>query len=175
MRYLILLFGLLLSFGTISGQTSRIVSGKTSFSIKYWAGTCEGTFAAPSGKVVFDPAKLGSSSIDVTVAASSFSSGVSMRDKDVKGKKYLNAAAHPQIRFVSSFITEKGGTYYAAGTLTIKGRSQSVNLPFKAAKNPDGGYDIHSSFSLNRLDYNVGNETATMKNMVNVVISAVVR
>lgn len=175
MRSIFILMSLMIVAFVAGAQTSAVISGKTDFSIKYWAGTCEGSFDAPKGKMKFDPANLAASSIDVTVAATSFKTGNSTRDKDVKAKKYLNAAAHPLIRFTSSGITSKGGTYYADGTLSIKGTAQKVSIPFKAVKKGDGSYAITSTFTLNRLDYKVGEETMTMKNIVTLNISAVIK
>jgi len=175
MRSIFILMSLMFVVLCADAQTSTVVSGKTDFSIKYWAGTCEGSFDAPKGKMKFDPANLATSEIDVTIAATSFKTGNATRDKDVKAQKYLNAAAHPQMRFVSSSITNKGGTYYADGTLTIKGAAKKISLPFKAVKKADGSYTITSTFTLNRLDFKVGEETMTMKNNVTLNISAVIR
>lgn len=166
---------LLMSCFLLSAQTSKVVSGKTSFSIKYWAGTCNGSFDAIRGTVKFDSKNLPASSINVTVPATSFRTGNSMRDKDVKDEKYLNASAHPTISFRSNSIIFKGGTYYADGTLSIKGASRKISIPFKAEKRSDGGYNITSNFSLNRLDYNVGKDTKTMNNTVSLSISAVIK
>jgi polyisoprenoid-binding protein YceI len=175
MKSVMIALVLLLSSAGGFAQTSRVVSGKTGFSIKYWAGTCEGTFGAPQGTVKFDPNNLPASSINVTVAASSFHTGNKMRDKDVKDEKYLNAAAHPSITFRSSRITGKGTSYTAEGTLSIKGTSRKVSIPFKAEKRSDGGYNITSNFSINRLDYNVGKDGPTMKDLVSLSISAVIK
>ena len=166
---------ILISWTSAGAQTSNVVSGKTSFSIKYWAGTCDGSFDAPKGKMKFDPAKPDATEIDVTIAAGSFKTGNSTRDKDVKAKKYLDVSAHPQISFRSSKVINKGGTYYAEGTLTIKGVAQRASIPFKATKNGDGSYSISSSFTLNRLDFKVGESTMTMKNIVTLNISAVIK
>lgn len=156
-------------------QTSRITASKTTFSIKYWAGTCEGTFDGPKGTVKFNPANLDSSMIDVSVSANSFNTGNGKRDKDVKGAKYLHASAHPAISFKSSKITGKDGSYTATGTMGIKGVSRQMSIPFKAAKKPDGSYAITSSFSLNRLDYKVGEDTRTMKDIVSINVSATIK
>jgi polyisoprenoid-binding protein YceI len=169
--FLIFILGAKLS----AAQTTSVVSGKTSFSIRYWAGTCEGSFDAPKGKVNFNPQNLAASSIDISVPAASFESGNNTRDKDIKGKKYLHAAAHPQIRFVSNKISVKGDTYYAAGTMTIKGASKQMSIPFKASRRADGGYDIKSNFTINRLDHQVGEITRTMKDIVTVNVSAIVK
>lgn len=175
MYRLSVLIGILMSWAHASAQTSIVVSGSTNFSIKYWAGTCEGNFEAPKGKMSFNPAKPEATVIDVSIPAGSFHTGNSMRDKDVKAKKYLNAAAHPQINFKSTSVSFKNGTYYADGTLTIKGVSKRVSLPFKATKKTDGSYAINSSFSLNRLDFNVGEDSNTMKNTVSLNISVIIK
>jgi polyisoprenoid-binding protein YceI len=175
MARLALLILILISWIPGTAQTSNVVSGKTSFSIKYWAGTCAGSFDAPKGRMKFDAARPEATEIDVTIATGSFKTGNNMRDKDVKDKKYLDAAAHPQISFRSNKVTNKGGTYYAEGTLTIKGAAQKVFLPFKATKNSDGSYAISSNFTLNRLDFKVGESTSTMKNIITLNISAVIK
>jgi polyisoprenoid-binding protein YceI len=175
MRRLFILMGLLVQSLLLHAQTSTVVSGKTTFSIKYWAGTCDGTFDAPKGTMKFDAANPAATVIDVTIPASSFHTGNNMRDKDVKDKKYLNAASFPTISFKSSKVFFKEGTYYANGTLTIKGASKQVQLPFKATKNKDGSYAITSKFVINRLDYKVGESGTTMKNEVKLNISAVIK
>jgi polyisoprenoid-binding protein YceI len=167
--------GLLLLPLMMQAQTSAVVSGKTEFSIKYWAGTCEGTFNAPRGTMKFDAAKPEATVIDVTIPAGSFHTGNNMRDKDVKAKKYLDAASFPQISFKSSKVFFKEGTYYANGTLKIKGVSKSVQLPFKATKNKDGSYAVTSKFIIDRTEFNVGEKGATMKNEVRMNISAVIK
>jgi polyisoprenoid-binding protein YceI len=175
MNRVVLLILMLIGSATAGAQTADVISGKTSFSVKYWAGTCEGSFDAPKGKMKFDPAKPEATEIDVTISTASFKTGSNMRDKDVKDKKYLDAAAHPQISFKSNKVTNKGGTYYADGTLTIRGAAQRVFLPFKATKNSDGSYAISSDFTLNRLDFKVGESTSTLKNIVTLSISAVIK
>ena len=175
MRVVIILMSMVAAAYITTAQTSAVVSGKTAFSIKYWAGTCDGTFDAPKGKMKFDPTDLSASEIDVTIPVASFNTGNSTRDKDMKEKKYFNASAFPQIRFTSTKITDKGGTYYADGALTIKGVTQRVSLPFKAVKKSDGSYAITSTFKLNRLDFKVGTETITMKDMVTLNISAIIK
>lgn len=175
MRRLFLLMGFLVMSLFTGAQTSTVVSGKTEFSIKYWAGTCEGTFNAPKGKMVFNPAKPEATQIDVSIPAASFNTGNNMRDKDVKDKKYLDAASFPAITFRSSKVFFKEGTYYATGALSIKGISRQVQLPFKATKNKDGSYNITSKFVIDRTDFKVGSSGATMKNEVRLNISAVIK
>lgn len=175
MKLLGLLAGLLMFVGQAGAQATRVVSGSTLFSIKYWAGTCEGKFGPINGTAQFDPAKPEATVIDVYVTANTIDTDNNMRDKDVKGDKYLNVAAHPQVRFRSTSVTEKDGTYYAKGTMTIKGVAKPMTIPFKARKNADGGYAISSNFTLNRLDYGVGKSTATLKDNVSLSITATIK
>lgn len=156
-------------------QTTSVRSGETAFAIKYWAGTCKGTFDAPVGKVMFNPANLPASKIDVTIFSGSFHTANRMRDRHMKKAKYLDAQAFPAIRFTSDNITASGGTYYASGKMEIKGISRDVTLPFKAKKQDDGSYAVTSTFDLNRLDYKVGKPTPALKNNVAITVSAVIR
>jgi len=156
-------------------QTSKIISGSTDFSVKFILGTCNGTFDGPKGTAHFDPNNLNGSSFDLTVAANSFKTNSSSRDKDMKSDKYFDVAKYPEIRFKSSRIEKKGAQYQAIGSLTIKDISKAVTLPFEAKKNTDGSYTLTSTFELNRLDYKVGESNWKLKDVITLSIKAVAK
>jgi polyisoprenoid-binding protein YceI len=165
----------LLASTSIMGQTSKIVSGSTDFSVKFVLGTCEGTFDAPKGEAIFDEKKPESALFNITVSAESFKTSISARDKDMKSEKYFFVTKYPNIHFKSSKVEKKGEAYAATGTLTIRDVSKTVTLPFNAKKNNDGGYALSSTFDINRLDYKIGEKNWKLKDIVTVTLKAVIK
>lgn len=89
---------------------------------------------AISGSLNLDPAALSASSVDITIAANSVSTGILGRD-GVRGfdqqiaREVLGAEANPDIRFVSRTITQTGPTSgLIAGDLTLNGATHPVTL-----------------------------------------------
>jgi polyisoprenoid-binding protein YceI len=66
--------------------------------------------------------------------------------KETVGKDVLNAAAHPQIRFVSTGVSgETGGAFQVNGRLTIRGVTREVTL---AVKRNGGQYEGETAFAM---------------------------
>jgi polyisoprenoid-binding protein YceI len=177
MKHYITLFKfiVILSICNVQAQTSRIVSGSTSFSVKFILGTCDGTFDAPKGSAVFDEGNLKTSSFNISIPASSFKTNNNTRDKDMKSEKYFFVSKYPEIHFKSSKVEKSGSQYQATGTLTIRDVSKTVTLPFTATKNNGGGYSLASKFDINRLDYKIGSKDWKLKDIVTVDLKAVIR
>jgi len=157
------------------GQTSKIVSGSTKFKVKYVLGTCEGTFDAPKGEAVFNEKSPGNAVFNIDIAANTFKTGNSSRDKDMKSDKYFFVEQYPNINFKSSKVEKKNGKYEATGKLTIRDVTKTVTLPFEAKKNADGSYALASTFEVNRLDYNLGTKDWKLKDVVTVDLKAVIK
>ncbi len=156
-------------------QTSTIVSGNTSFRIGSIAGTIQGTFEAPKGKFVFNPANLSSTQIDITIPSSSVFTDHRKRDSDAKSEKYLDVEQFPTIQFTSTTVTAKGDSYLATGDLRIKDTTKTVTLPFEAKRNQDGSYALSSTFDIDRLDYGIGGKTFRLRNVATVIMDAVAK
>lgn len=87
-----------------------------------------------SGALNLDPQTPANSSVDITIAANSVSTGVLGRD-GARGfdqqiaREVLSAEANPDIRFVSRSITPTGPTSgLIAGDLTMRGTTHPVTL-----------------------------------------------
>ncbi len=79
----------------------------------------------------FDPANLAASHADVTIAIGSEASDESDFDTGLKGAQGFAATQFPSAHFVTrSFTHKRGNDYVAAGTLTLKGITKQVSLPF---------------------------------------------
>lgn len=131
-----------------------------------FSSTVNGYFKGLKGTIVFNPNDLKASSMDVSVDVNSISTGIGKRDKDLKKEEYFNADKFSVIRIKSSSITagSRAGNYVLAASLTIKGTTKNISIPFTAT--PSGnGYLFKGSFSMNRLDYKVGGDNAIDKNL----------
>ncbi len=158
-----------------AAQTSAIISGNTSFSIGSVAGTVRGTFEAPTGTFVFDPADLSKARIDISIATVSIFTDHKRRDADAKSEKYLGVEQFPTIHFTSTAVTAKGNAYVTTGNLRIKDTTKVVTLPFNAKRNEDGTYSLSSTFEINRLDYGIGGKTFMLRNLATVSMDAVAK
>lgn len=161
--------------GNAFAQTSKIVSGSTKFSVKFILGTCNGTFDAPRGEAVFNEKSPENASFDVRIAANTFKTNNSSRDKDMKSDKYFWVEKYPDIHFKSARVEKKGDQYQATGTLTMRDVSKTVTLPFNAKKNADGTYSLTSTFDINRLDYQIGEKDWKLKDVVTVNLQATIK
>ena len=89
------------------------------------------TFQNWKANIDFDPANLAASKADVTIAIASETSGDDDTDGNVKGGIGFDAAKFPAAHFVTSGFTHKSGNdYVAQGTLTLKGVTKPIALPF---------------------------------------------
>ena len=142
---------------------------KVHFVIKNFAIKTGGDFSGLRGAIYFDPAKLGASSIDVSVDASTVDTDSEMRDDHLKQDEYFDAAKYPTITFKSTKITTSNnpGRYYVFGNLTIKGTTKPVEFGFSATPQ-EGGYLFEGEFEINRLDYKVGDKSISLQDNVKI-------
>jgi polyisoprenoid-binding protein YceI len=93
-----------------------------------------GHFGKFSGTIVFDPAAPGAGHADVTITTASATTGDQQKDGAMPGSDWFAAAKYPQAHFVATGFKATGaGAYEAIGTLTIRGVTKPVTLPFTLA------------------------------------------
>ena len=89
-----------------------------------------GQFESWNSVIHFDPDRLEASSAKVTIDMASAESGDDSRDSSLPGNDWFAVAMFPEATFETSAIRAEGDGYVADGTLTIRGVSQEVSLPF---------------------------------------------
>ena len=90
----------------------------------------DGHFKKFSAQVAFDPAKLATSKIALTVDTGSATLGSKETDAELPKPVWFNVAKFPQAQFESTAIKALGsGKFEVAGKLTIKGNAQNVVVP----------------------------------------------
>ncbi len=135
------------SFTILVSQEWKITDA---YSIKFSGGDPSGTFGGLKASINFDPNDLATSKFDATIDVSTINTGNGMKNTHAKSEKWFDAEKYPTIQFTSSAITKTAAGYEAKGILTIHGVQKDVVLPFTFDDNI-----FKSSFSINRLDYNV--------------------
>jgi polyisoprenoid-binding protein YceI len=142
---------MLLSAFTVYTSTNwKIASG---YSIKFTSKDPSGAFTSMKGDISFDANDLASSKFNITIDVNSIATGNGMKNIKAKNETWFNADKYPAITFVSSKVAKAASGYEVVGTLTMRGVSKQITIPFTFANNTFTG-----SFSVNRLDYKVGDD-----------------
>lgn len=100
------------------------------FSVKHLVvTTTKGRFGSFSGEIVFDPANVAASSVQVTIDADSVDTRDAKRDEHLRSNDFFGAGDNPQLTFVSTRVEPKGeNTFTVYGDLTIAGITKQVAL-----------------------------------------------
>ncbi|HVZ99221.1 MAG TPA: YceI family protein [Caulobacterales bacterium] len=90
-----------------------------------------GGFSSWRAEIRFDAGNLEQSRAAVTIETGSIHTGDAQRDEALPQGEWFDVAGHPSATFRTSAIRALGGdSYEARGTLSLKGVSQAVRLPF---------------------------------------------
>lgn len=129
------------------------------FSVKHMLiSTVHGRFAAVSGTIIYDEKDPSKSSVEAIIKADSVNTDNESRDKHLKSADFFEVEKFPEITFKSKRVEKRGNQLVAIGTLTMKGVSKDIELPFEIAKlnTPRGTLiGVGASTELNRQDYGV--------------------
>lgn len=115
-----------------------------------------GRFGRFEATISFDPAKPEAGRASVLVDLASARTGDVQRDEALPQKDWFDAKATSQARFEAArFAAKADGTYEAVGTLTIRGVTRDLTLPFRLSVD---GAQAHATGHTNlvRTDFGVG-------------------
>lgn len=115
-----------------------------------------GKFKTWKADIAFDPARLAESAVDVTVETGTAETGNALYDGSLRAMEWLNPKEFPTAIFKTSTFRETGeGAYEASGTLTLKGQTQDLVLPFSLKLEGDTA-TMNGTVTLDRLAFDVG-------------------
>lgn len=127
-------------------------------------GEFTGVFKHISGTYTFDPQHPAQDKADITIPVKSLDTFLPQRDTDLLAAPFFDAAAHPDIRFVSTRYVpsgKDGGTLY--GNLTLRGVTKPVAFHVRLVgagdvaylPKPWGGYlsGFVATATINRMDF----------------------
>lgn len=133
----------------------------------------DGVLTGLKGKIGFDTKNIAASYIDVTIQAASIDTDNDRRDKHLRDADYFNVAQFPLIRITGKPTLTSSG-YVLNASLTIRGISKQILIPFKAVVQ-NGGWLFTAAFDINRLDFKVGKESMVLADIVKVSLSIVAK
>lgn len=108
--------------------------------------------------ILFDPAALTTSSVVILIETGSCLTGDTQKDTYLPQPVWFDVAAFPTATFeAKNFEHVKGDEYVANGTLTLKGISQPVTLPF-TLQIKDKQAHVVGETTLQRLDFGIGKD-----------------
>lgn len=118
-----------------------------------------GGFAIESGTVVIadDPTE---SSVEVTLDATTFSTGAADRDAHVKSEDFLDVERFPVLTFRSTAVRQAGDAWQVDGELTVKDITRPVTLDVEfegANQDPwgNGRIAFAAETEINREDFGI--------------------
>ena len=131
----------------------------------------EGRFRKWKANVVFLPADLAKSKAEFDIDLASIDLASEDSEREIRDRVWFDTAKFPVAHFSSTSISDLGGDKYEiAGALTMKGIKRDVVVPIAVKKDAAGNSVGEGSFTLKRLDYNIGTgmwaDTTTVTNEV---------
>ncbi len=93
--------------------------------------TVRGSFKEFEGTATIDTATPASSTVQLSITASSIDTGNADRDGHLLSGDFFESEANPLITFSSTAVAFDGETWEITGDLTIKGVTNSVTVPFE--------------------------------------------
>lgn len=167
----ILTFTIVACFGllAVSGQTLHPVPEQSTiqFTIKNMGFPVNGTLSGIQGVIQLDQQNPSKSDFQVSLNSATINTRSKGRDNHIRKDDFLSVLTHPEIKFKSTKITGDPGNaqFQLQGILTIKGVSKPIAFPFQVKKEA-AGLRFTGSFSINRLDFNVGESSWILSSSV---------
>ena len=132
------------------------------FSLSHFGFTnYSGLFSGATGTLKLDPAKLGTSKLDISIPVDSVTTTVSKLTDELKGDKWFDTAKFPQATFVSTQVLPAAGGATVTGNLTLHGITKPVVFHVRfigAGVNPlDKAYTVgfEATGTIKRSDFGV--------------------
>lgn len=129
------------------------------FSAKWNGADIEGRFPKFTAAIAFDPAKLAEARVDAVIDLSAATTADKQVNGSLPGSDWFDVKKAPTARFqATSFTQVKPGQYLAKGTLTMRGLSVPVSLPFTLAINGNTAV-MAGQTVLDRRSFKIGMES----------------
>lgn len=153
--------------GEVTKWNSDASTAQVKFSIGGPFGTVHGKLSGLKSTILFDEKNLAASSISASVDSKSISTGIGLRNRDLQKEKYLNSEKYPLLSFRSDKIQKSSTGYNAIGSLTIKGVTKQIEIPFTFSEKGNAGV-FKGGFTIKRQDYGIGNPGGSIGSTVTI-------
>jgi polyisoprenoid-binding protein YceI len=150
-------------------------NAKIMFSVKGPFGTVHGSFSGLKATIQFSEKDLAGSSLSTSIEAKTVSTGISMRNRDLRNEEeWLNTGKYPMISFKSKKIEKTSAGYKVLGDLTLKTTTKPIEIPFTFTSSGVGAV-FKGQFTLNREDYKLGNKGGSVGDIVTISLEVPVK
>ncbi len=122
--------------------------------------TVEGEFKDYDISLTFDPEDLSSFQVEANIKLASVDTDNQKRDDHLRSPDFFDVKKYPVMTFKSSKVEKTDNGYVAIGTLTLRGITKDIRLPFTVkgpVTDPWGNVRIgvNAVTTINRKDFNV--------------------
>lgn len=116
----------------------------------------ENPFTRWSGRVDYDAANVAAATALIEVETASYDIGDPAYSAELAKRSWFDSATHPKATFRSTAIKPVSATRFdATGTLTLKGRTQTITVPVTVATGASGT-TFSGSFNISRKAFGIG-------------------
>ena len=140
----------------VSGPAYTAVAAQSTLTYAFTQAGADNQGRFKSFSVSFDPA---AGRLDVVIDMRSFDTGDSQRNETLAGKDFFDITQYQQSRFTASRVEKTAAGYEATGSLTLRGVTRNVTIPFTwrtaTVQGRSVGY-LAGQMTLKRLDFGVG-------------------
>ena len=147
----------------------KIDSARVVFHISNAGFDVEGTIAGIAGNIKFSKNKLDKSFFTTEAKTETIQTGIKLRDKHLKKPDYFDTDKYPTIKIESKKIIKSKDGFDAFCTVTIKGQTKNLTIPFTFNQTYKKA-EFKGIFSLNRLDFGVGEKSSILSETVKIDI-----
>lgn len=132
-------------------------NAQVSFSVR-WFGVIQvrGSFDDVSGTVAIPGPGAEDASVSIQVRSQSVRTGISLRDRHLRGLRFLDSDEHPVIRFESNEVSRHNGVWNVRGTLTLRGQERSVSTSVPDEADGAGHRRLRAEFTVPRRPHAIG-------------------
>ncbi|MET2983906.1 YceI family protein [Aureibaculum conchae] len=160
-----------LTFLTLSAQEITQTSASVDFKIKNMGFNVDGTFNDVTISTNFNSTDLENSYIKGVIKVNSIDTDNKKRDKHLRNKDYFEVEKYGTIKLTSTKIEKKSASkYQLTAKLTIKKTTKTITIPLEVKQTSDS-ISIKSSFSINRLDFGVGESSWVLSDTVKIKVN----
>lgn len=151
------LASMLLAVGAASAQGVLIDKSEIRFISKQMGANVEGRFRKWKANVDLRPADLARSKADIEVDLGSVDLASDDSEDEVKRPRWFDIVKFPVAKFTSTGIKSLGSDKYEiAGRLSMKGVTKDIVVPLALRKDASGNNVAQGEFTLNRLEFKIG-------------------
>lgn len=129
-----------LAFAAIAAGDPAVDASKSTIAITFKQENVpvDASFKSFNGRIDYDPAHPAAAKAAIEVATDSFDMGSADYNAEVKKKSWLDSGGFPKASFIATAVKPgASGRFDATGTLTLKGKTQTLTVPVTAAKSGD--------------------------------------